>query len=117
MGYEDYPQALGGAIRRAARSCPGLPILVTESGIATAHDERRIAFIQAALREVQACLVEGIDVRSYLYWSLLDNFEWTFGYAPTFGLVAVDRQTFARHPKPSAAWLGAVARGRALIAG
>jgi beta-glucosidase len=114
MGYEDYPQALGAAIRRAARSCPGLPILVTESGIATAHDERRIAFIQAALREVQACLVEGIDVRSYLYWSLLDNFEWAFGYAPTFGLVAVDRQTFARHPKPSAAWLGAVARGRAL---
>ena len=115
MGYEDYPQALGAAIRRAARTCPGIPILVTENGIATAHDERRIAFIDAALREVQACLAEGIDVRSYLYWSLLDNFEWAFGYAPTFGLVAVDRQTFARHPKPSAAWLGAVARNRALV--
>jgi beta-glucosidase len=114
MGYEDYPQALGAAIRRAAKSCPGVPILVTESGIATAHDERRIAYVDAALREVQACLAEGIDVRSYLYWSWLDNFEWALGYTPTFGLVAVDRQTFARSPKPSAAWLGNVARNRAL---
>jgi beta-glucosidase len=66
--------------------------------------------MDTALREVQACVAEGIDVRSYLHWSLLDNFEWAFGFAPTFGLVAVDRQTFARHPKPSAAWLGSVAR-------
>jgi len=116
MGYEYCPQALGAAIRRAAKTCPGLPILVTESGIATAADERRIAFMDAALREVQGCLADGIDVRSYLYWSWLDNFEWAFGYAPTFGLVAVDRQTFARHPKPSAAWLGAIARNRALAA-
>ncbi len=115
MGYEYYPQALGAAIRRAAKSCPGLPILVTESGIATAHDERRIAFMESGLREVQACLAEGIDVRSYIYWSLLDNFEWAFGYGPKFGLVAVDRETFARHPKPSASWLGQVARNRALI--
>jgi beta-glucosidase len=114
MGYEDYPQALGAAIRRAAKACPGVPVLVTESGIATAHDERRIAYMKAALAEVQGCLADGIDVRSYLYWSWLDNFEWAFGYAPTFGLVAVDRQTFARHPKPSAAWLGEVARSRSL---
>ena len=116
MGYEDYPQALGGAIRRAAKTCPGVPVLVTENGIATAHDERRIAYMEAALREVQGCLADGIDVRSYLYWSWLDNFEWALGYAPTFGLVAVDRQTFARHPKPSAAWLGNVARNRSLPA-
>ncbi len=114
MGYEDYPQAIGPAIRRAARSCPGIPILVTENGIATAHDERRIAYMETAIREVQACLAEGIDVRGYLYWSWLDNFEWAFGYGPRFGLVAVDRQTFARQPKPSAAWLGEVARNRAL---
>ncbi len=117
MGYEYYPQALGGAIRRAAKTCPGTPVLVTENGIATTHDERRIAYMEAALREVQGCLADGIDVRSYLYWSWLDNFEWGFGYVPTFGLVAVDRHTFARHPKPSAAWLGAVARSRSLPAG
>ena len=114
MGYEYYPQALGGAIRRAAKSCPGIPILVTESGIATENDAKRIAYIDAAIREVQACLAEGIDLRSYLYWSWLDNFEWALGYAPKFGLVGVDRQTFERHPKPSAAWLGTVARNRSL---
>jgi len=114
MGYEYYPRAIGGAIRRAQRSCPGVPILVTENGIATSNDEKRIAYIDTALREVLACLAEGIDVRGYLYWSLLDNFEWALGYAPTFGLVAVDRQNFTRHPRPSASWLGTVARARAL---
>jgi beta-glucosidase len=112
MGYELYPRAIGGAIRRAHRACPGLPILVTENGIATADDRKRVAYIDVALREVLACLDEGIDVRGYLYWSLLDNFEWALGYAPTFGLVAVDRQTFARHPRPSAMYLGAVALAR-----
>jgi beta-glucosidase len=110
MGYEYYPQALGAAIRRAGRTCPGVPILVTENGIATGNDDKRTAYIHAALGEVVACLGEGIDVRGYLYWSLLDNFEWAFGYAPTFGLVAVDRQTFVRHPRSSASWLGGVAR-------
>jgi beta-glucosidase len=112
MGYELYPRAIGGAIRRAHRACPGVPILVTENGIATADDRKRVAYIDVALREVLACLDEGIDVRGYLYWSLLDNFEWALGYAPTFGLVAVDRQTFARHPRPSAMYLGAVALAR-----
>jgi beta-glucosidase len=114
LGQENYPQALGGSIRRAWKSTGGIPILVTENGIATAFDQKRIAYMEAALKEVLACLAEGINVRSYLYWTLLDNFEWSLGYAPTFGLVAVDRQTFARHPKPSADWLGKVARTRAI---
>jgi beta-glucosidase len=116
MGYEFYPRAIGGAIRRAHRSCPGVPILVTENGIATTNDDKRIAYIDAAMREVLACMSEGIDVRAYLYWSLLDNFEWALGYAPTFGLVGVDRRTFARHPKPSLSWLGSVAKTRFLPA-
>src|SRR5207249_5458867 len=109
MGYEFYPRAIGGAIRRAHRACPGVPILVTENGIATGNDEKRIAYVDGAMREVLACMGEGIDVRSYLYWSLLDNFEWALGYAPTFGLVAVDRETFARHSPPSASCLRHVA--------
>ena len=56
------------------------------------------------------CLAEGIDVRGYFHWSLLDNFEWVLGYGPRFGLVEVDRATFVRRPKPSAAWFGAVAK-------
>ena len=114
MGYEYYPRALGGAIRRAWRSTGGIPILVTENGIATQRDEKRIAFMAEALDEVLRCLDDGIDVRSYVHWSLLDNFEWAFGYRPRFGLVAVDRATFERHPKPSAHWLGHVAKSRVL---
>jgi len=117
MGYEYYPQALGNTIRRAWRSTGGTTILVTESGIATSIDEKRVAYIDAALGEVRRCLADGVDVRSYLYWSLLDNFEWSLGYRPTFGLVAVDRRTLARVPKPSAYWLGAVARTGGVMGG
>lgn len=110
LGQEYYPQALGNTIRRAWASTGGTPILVTENGIATADDAKRRRFIDVALREVLGCLVDGIDVRSYLYWTLLDNFEWSLGYTPKFGLVSVDRATFARTPKSSAYWLGGVAR-------
>ena len=65
---------------------------------------------------MQRCLADGIDVRGYFYWSLLDNFEWVLGYRPTFGLTEVDRATFERRPKPSAAWFGDVARANALAA-
>lgn len=114
MGYEFYPRALGGAIRRAWKSTAGIPILVTENGVATLRDERRIEYMKGALGEVEACLAEGIDVRSYIHWSLLDNFEWIFGYAPRFGLVEVDRNTLARRPKPSAYWLGDFAKASRL---
>jgi beta-glucosidase len=62
------------------------------------------------MRETLACVADGIDVRSYIYWSLMDNFEWAFGYKPTFGLIGVDRNTQARRPRPSAYWLGEVAK-------
>lgn len=53
-------------------------------------------------------------MRGYIYWSAVDNFEWTYGYGPTFGLIGVDRSTFARTPKPSAEWLGRIAHANAL---
>jgi beta-glucosidase len=108
-GYEFYPQALGGTIRFAAERI-GRPIFVTENGIATDDDDRRIAYIDQALAEVRQCLDDGIAVKSYLYWSLLDNFEWTRGYGERFGLVHVDYDSFVRTPKPSARHLGAIAR-------
>jgi beta-glucosidase len=115
MGWEFYPEALEACIRRAAAIAGGgIPILVTENGVAVADDRERIEYVERALRGVLACLRDGIDVRGYLYWTLLDNFEWAFGYAPTFGLVAVDRTTQARTPRPSARWLGSVARANAL---
>ncbi len=100
-GYEYYPQALGHTIRLAARKTKK-PIYVTESGIGTDDDARRIAWLDASIAQIEGCIAEGIPVRSYIYWSLLDNFEWTQGYGQRFGLVSVDRTTFARTPKPSA---------------
>ena len=100
-GYEYFPQALGRAVRLAARKTKK-PIFVTESGIGTDDDTRRIAWLDASIAEVEKCIADGIDVKSYIYWSLLDNFEWTQGYGQHFGLVSVDRDTFVRKLKPSA---------------
>jgi beta-glucosidase len=114
MGYEFWPEALGATIRRATEVTGGLPVYVTENGIGTADDSLRIEYVTRALAGVRECLDDGIDVRGYFYWSLLDNFEWVLGYMPTFGLIECDRETFERQPKPSAAWFGSVATANAL---
>jgi beta-glucosidase len=112
-GWEFYPGALGDAVRHTARRLPGVPILVTENGVATGDDAERVEYTRAALAGLHVAMAEGADVRGYLHWSLLDNYEWG-SWAPTFGLVSVDRETFARDAKPSARWLGDVARANAL---
>ena len=106
MDYEFYPEALEHVLRRVAKDFHG-DLIVTENGIATADDTRRVAFIERALAGVQNCLTDGLPVKGYFHWSLLDNFEWQKGFAMQFGLIAVDRahgQT--RTPKPSLAFLG-----------
>jgi beta-glucosidase len=112
MDYEFWPEALEATIRYAAAKT-GLPVIVTENGVAATDDTRRIAYIRRALKGVSNCLKDGLDVRGYTYWSAFDNFEWSLGYRPTFGLIAVDRETQERTVKPSARWLGAVARANA----
>ncbi|MCB0052573.1 MAG: family 1 glycosylhydrolase, partial [Caldilinea sp.] len=109
MGEEFYPEALGGTIRHAAEVAR-VPILVTENGLATTDDSRRVEYFQRALRCVVDALEAGIDIRGYFAWSAFDNFEWVSGYRPKFGIIAVDRATQARTPKPSAHWLGEIAR-------
>ena len=109
MGYPAAPEALEAVIRTVA-SHTKKPIYVTENGVATEDDSRRVAFIDKAVAGTLNCLRDGIDVRGYIHWSLLDNWEWFSGYGPKFGLVAVDRATFARTPKPSARHMGAIAR-------
>ncbi|CUU54883.1 beta-glucosidase [Parafrankia irregularis] len=108
-GWEVYPEALGHTVRLAAQHT-GVPVLVTENGMATDDDDARITYTTAALEGLAGAIADGVDVRGYLHWTLLDNFEWTSGYQMTFGLVAVDRTTFARTVKPSARWLGKIAR-------
>jgi beta-glucosidase len=113
MGYEFYPESLENTIRYASKET-GVPVIVTENGVATEDDRRRIEYIRRALQGVSRCVADGIDVRGYIHWSLMDNFEWIFGYMPKFGLVAVDRETQKRTPKPSAAFLGGIARKNAI---
>jgi beta-glucosidase len=112
-GYEFWPEALEQTIRYAA-SRAKVPVYVTENGVATDDDTRRVEYIRRALAGVQRCLADGLDVRGYFHWSWLDNFEWNSGYRPKFGLVAVNRQTFERTVKPSARVLGDIARRNAL---
>ena len=105
MGYEYYPQALEHVIRAVAKDFHG-DIIVTENGVSCNDDSRRVNFIQIATEGVTRCIADGIPVKGYFYWSLMDNFEWQMGYRMQFGLIAVDRTTMERTPKPSLAYLG-----------
>ena len=105
MGYEYYPEGLAHVLRRAALDFHG-DLIVTENGIATSDDARRCSFIRTALEGVNGCLLDGLPVKGYLYWSLMDNFEWQKGFSMTFGLIAVDRATMERKPKESLSCLG-----------
>ena len=108
-GWEYFPPALGIAIRHTWNVAKRTPIIVTENGIATADDRRRIDYTFGAIAGMHDAMDDGIDVRGYLHWSLLDNYEWG-SFTPTFGLASWDRDTFERHPKPSLDWLGSIAR-------
>ena len=105
MNYEFYPEGLEHVIRKVAEDFKG-NLIVTENGIATADDSRRVAFIEKALTGVQNCIRDGLPVKGYCHWSLMDNFEWQKGYSMTFGLIAVNRATQTRKPKESLAYLG-----------
>ena len=108
MEYEFYPQGLENVIRKVARDFGG-ELIVTENGIATADDTRRCEFIRQALAGTGKCIADGIPVKGYFYWSLMDNFEWQKGFAMQFGLVAVNRDTLERTAKPSLGCLGSFA--------
>lgn len=114
VGTAYRPDGLGLAVAHAWQRT-GLPVLVTENGIATEDDERRIDYTRAALTGLSEAIDGGADVRGYLHWSLLDNYEWGH-WRPKFGLISVDRESlgFERTPKPSLGWLGDVARRNGL---
>ena len=109
LGWETYPEGFGRMLRELAGA--GLPVVVTENGIATSDDRKRVRFLAAHLAELKRALEDGVDVRGYLHWSSFDNFEWHNGYAPTFGLIGIDRaNSLRRVVRPSAALYGEVAR-------
>jgi beta-glucosidase len=113
IGWEYYPECVEHVVRYASKET-GVPIIVTENGIATTDDSRRVEYYQRALTGLKRAIDDGVDVRGYVTWSLLDNFEWMSGFEPKFGIVAVDLATQRRTVKPSGAVLGNIARRNSL---
>jgi beta-glucosidase len=112
-GGEVYPASLANVVRYA-HSVAKVPIIVTEHGVNSADDTVRARLIPAALAELKKVIDDGVPVKGYCHWSLLDNFEWIFGYKYRYGLVAVDRTTFRRTPKPSAEIYAEIAQSNGL---
>ncbi|GGQ02048.1 GH1 family beta-glucosidase [Streptomyces mutabilis] len=119
MGWSVDPTGLHELIMRYHREAPGLPLYISENGAAyddkpgadgTVHDPERVAYLDGHLRAVRRAIADGADVRGYYLWSLLDNFEWAYGYEKRFGAVYVDYASQQRTPKSSALWYGRAAR-------
>ncbi|MDO8570604.1 MAG: glycoside hydrolase family 1 protein [Candidatus Daviesbacteria bacterium] len=99
LGWEIFPEGMFDILTDMA---DGLPIYITECGIATSNDDRRIRFVMQYLQEVYRAIAAGVKVKGFFYWSLLDNFEWADGFDPKFGLIEVDFKTQKRTVRPSA---------------
>ena len=102
FGYPTPPGALAAVVREAYAHAK-VPVFVTEHGNNTHDDAQRIRHMRESIDGLAGQMADGVPVLGYIHWSLLDNFEWSSGYIPRFGLVAVDRKTFVRTPKPSLA--------------
>ena len=122
-GWEIYPEGLTEILRWLHQSYGFSRYLVTENGAAMddqpdaagrVDDLDRIDYLRRHLLAVHDAIAEGVPVGGYFVWSMLDNFEWAYGYSRRFGLVRVDYDTFARTPKASADWYAGVARANAV---
>jgi beta-glucosidase/6-phospho-beta-glucosidase/beta-galactosidase len=113
-GWEIYPPGLYDVLRRVGRL--GLPVVITENGISDAADRLRAGYIVAHLAQAHRALRAGVDLRGYMHWSLMDNFEWTEGITQRFGLAAVDfdRPDKRRTPRPSASVYRTIAQANAV---
>jgi len=123
MGWPIVPEAFTDLLLRVHRDYPEVPLVVTENGAAftdevspdgAVHDADRIDYVHRHLVAVHAAIERGADVRGYYLWSLLDNFEWAWGYSKRFGMVYVDYPTQRRIPKDSARWFREVIAANAV---
>ena len=114
MGYEYRPEAVLYNLKRLNKKFPDKEIFITENGIATDNDDERIEFVTTVLKDVHKFESDNSNVIGYLYWSLLDNFEWDLGYQMNFGLVKVDRDSYERIPHKSAKWFGKISSSNIL---
>jgi len=100
MGWAIYPKGLRRLLNWVGKY--RLPIYITENGIADRSDKMREGYIRQHLHELALATENGLDIRGYYYWSLMDNFEWVKGFGPRFGLLSVNHDTMERTLKPSA---------------
>jgi beta-glucosidase len=112
IGWEDFPEGFAQVLKDVKRY--RLPVWVTENGIDDRKGDRRPAFLYRHLQALLAARAEGVDVRAYLHWSLLDNFEWLEAWGPRFGLYHVDFATLERKPTPAVAYFRKLATSREL---
>jgi len=114
MKYEFYEPGIYEELKDFSARYPSLPLVVTESGLATETGQRRAEHVVRELEQIAKARDEGVDVRGYYHWSLFDNFEWAEGFGPRFGLYRVDYDTYARVATEGATVLGDVAKARKL---
>ena len=123
MGWEVDPDGLYQLLSGLHRDYPPVPLYVTENGAAfhdavqpdgSVPDPERIRFLDGHFRAARRAIDDGVDLRGYFVWSLLDNLEWAYGFEKRFGLVHVDYETLARTPKASARWFAEVTRRNGL---
>lgn len=108
MGWYMEPAAVAEVARDLHRKYPDMPLFITENGVADAGDKHRKWWIQETLKAVSTAVKDGVPIKGYFHWSLLDNFEWAEGWWPKFGLVEVDREHgYKRKLRPSAKWFAA----------
>lgn len=113
MGWELYPEGIYYSLKDLKRY--NKPVYITENGLADAQDKNRKWYIQEILKNVHKAIEGGVDIRGYFYWSLMDNFEWTHGYDPRFGLIEIDYKTFERKPRSSAYFYAEICKNNQLI--
>lgn len=113
LGWELHPEGIYHVLSDLKQyNCP---VYITENGLADATDRERAWFIKEIVRNMHRALSDGVDVRGYLHWSLIDNFEWDKGFSPRFGLVEVDYKNHKRTPRPSAHTYRSIVTNNALL--
>lgn len=113
MGWEVHPHGLQKVLRYASKL--NVPLIITENGIATHDNEKKIKFIKRHIDVLERCIKDGIDVRGYFYWSLIDNYEWLQGLDARFGLYRVDFDTLNREPTSAATYYSYLIKSRSLV--
>jgi beta-glucosidase len=113
MGWEIHPFGLEKVLRYASRL--GVPLIITENGIATRDSQKKIRFMKKHIDVVEHCIQQGMDIRGYFYWSLIDNYEWLQGLDARFGLYKVDFDTLKRTPTNAAAYYSYLIKNRRFL--